>query len=254
MTSPQKENGYTPIANELFEAFYQCKLLEYERVCVMYIWRKTYGWGKKSDWIANSQFFRETGIPRPHVTRTIKLLKEKNIITSSGNKISINKHYEEWKVEWRVLPHQVTTVTSPGNKVLPHQVPTKERKKLTKDISANALKNMAFRRLPDDEEEVTIDAESGEVVKDSALLLKEENVKITGNLKVLAEARGLPFADIPTQRKKYHEIQALGYTHMELAEEYLKLLDSDYWKEQKRERKMLPDLKSLHSNLKNKVK
>jgi phage replication O-like protein O len=128
MASPQKENGYTPISNELFEAFYYCKLTEYERICVMHIWRKTYGWSKLEDWIANSQFSEETGIPKPHVTRTLKALREKNIVTSSGNKTRVEKDYSKWKVEWRKLPHQVTPVTSPGNKSLPDQVPTKTKK------------------------------------------------------------------------------------------------------------------------------
>lgn len=145
MSSPQKENGYTPIANELFEAFYRCKLLEYERVCIMHIWRKTYGWNKKEDRIANSQFSEETGIPRPHITRTLRALKDKKIVTSSGNKISINKDYDEWKVEWRKLPHQVTKVTSPGTKSLPHQVPTKERKKITKEKGENSFSSLNLK-------------------------------------------------------------------------------------------------------------
>jgi phage replication O-like protein O len=132
MSSPQLENGYTAIAHELFEAFYSCKMLEYERVLVMHLWRKTYGWSKSEDWVSNSQFAEETGIPRPHVTRTLKQLREKMIIVTNGKKMSVNKHYNQWVVEWRKLPHQVTPivtssgnrVTSSGNKKLPHQVPT----------------------------------------------------------------------------------------------------------------------------------
>jgi phage replication O-like protein O len=140
MASPQKENGYTPIANELFEAFYRCKLLEYERVCVMHIWRKTYGWAKREDWIANSQFAIETGIPRPHITRTLRNLLAKKLVVRDSKMLTVNKNYEEWEVEWRKLPHQVTGVTSPGNKKLPHQVPTKEKKETTtKTISKQSL-------------------------------------------------------------------------------------------------------------------
>lgn len=54
--------------------------------------------------------------------------------------LTVNKNYEEWEVEWRKLPHQVTGVTSPGNKKLPHQVPTKEKKETTtKTISKQSL-------------------------------------------------------------------------------------------------------------------
>ena len=136
--SPQKENGYTPIANELLEAFYRCKLTEYERVLVLCIWRKTYGWGKKEDWISNSQLSDETGIALPNITRTRRLLKSKNITIDNGKKFGINKNYGQWRVGWR-LSHQITKppgkvispdnkVISPDNKRLSHQIHTKEKK------------------------------------------------------------------------------------------------------------------------------
>lgn len=151
--SPQKENGYTPIANELFEAFYRCKLLEYERVVIMAIWRKTYGWKKKEDWVSNSQLSDETGIAQSHITRTIKQLTAKNIIHKNGKKISVNKLYREWIVDWRKLPHEVTKVTSPGKKKLPHQVPTKEKRNYTKESNHSSMKNEHY-----------VDYETGEVV------------------------------------------------------------------------------------------
>jgi phage replication O-like protein O len=165
MASPQLEDGYTKLANELFEAIMRCKLLVYERCVVDAIVRKTYGYNKLFDWIANSQISDMTGIPRPHVTRTINTLKKKKIVTSRGNSIGINKDYNQWLVEWRKLPHEVTPVTSPGNKKLPHQVHTKERKKITKEIGAKAQKDMGFDKYADDYEEGVVDADSGELKK-----------------------------------------------------------------------------------------
>jgi len=134
MSSPQKENGFTPIANELFEAFYRCKLLEYERCLVMCIWRKTYGWNKKEDWVSNSQIMDETGISLPNISRTIKSLISKKVLSREGKKVCVNKNYEEWVVEWRRLSHQTTKVVSPDNKRLSHERPTKEKKEtITKD-------------------------------------------------------------------------------------------------------------------------
>lgn len=151
MVSPQKENGFTPIAHDIIEAFYRCKLLEYERVIMLCIWRKTYGWNKKEDWIANSQFHEETGIPKPHITRTLKSLREKHIVTKDDKKVTINKNYWMWKVEWRVTSPG-NRVTSPGNKKLPHQVPTKEKKEtITKDTRRDVkllnMKNTKFTQL-----------------------------------------------------------------------------------------------------------
>lgn len=163
--SPQKEDGFTPIANELFEAFYRCKLLEYERVVVMCIWRKTYGWSKKEDWVSNSQIEEETGIALPNITRTLRSLAGKKIICKNGKKVGVNKKYNEWVVEWRRLSHQITKVISPDNQKLSHQIPTKEKKETiqkklvepsSKILETNE-KDMWNKTADDFEEELQID-------------------------------------------------------------------------------------------------
>lgn len=102
MASPQKENGYTVISNELLEAFYQCKLQEYERVIILCIWRKTYGWNKKRDWIAYSQIEKETGFVKQNISKTIINLIKRKIIIRNKRVMEVNKNYEDWDVEWRV--------------------------------------------------------------------------------------------------------------------------------------------------------
>lgn len=141
MASPQKEDGFTPIAHELFEAFYRCKLLEYERCVVMCIWRKTYGWSKKEDWVSHSQIMEETGISLPNIARTLKSLMRKKILSKNDKRVRVNKDYEEWEVEWRRLSHQTTQVVSPDNKRLSHQSTTKERKKITKETCEEGVDN-----------------------------------------------------------------------------------------------------------------
>lgn len=131
MATPQKENGYTPIANELIEAFCRLKLSPYESMLIWYILRKTYGYNKKSDRIPNSQFVSATGMHKAHVSRTKARLIERKIVTKTGNNLNINKNYEEWiKLPKQVtknnaeklpnlvteLPKQVTEVTQTGNK------------------------------------------------------------------------------------------------------------------------------------------
>ena len=49
MASPQKENGYTPIAHEILEALAKQLLSPDEWRILMIIFRKTYGWDKKED-------------------------------------------------------------------------------------------------------------------------------------------------------------------------------------------------------------
>lgn len=266
MVSPQKENGFTPIANELFEAFYRCKLLEYERVIMMCIWRKTYGWSKKEDWIANSQFFEETGIPKPHITRTIKKLREKNIIVKDARRITIQKDYSKWLVEWRVTSPG-NKVTSPGNKKLPHQVPTKERKKLTKEITEQSseiiIKDMSFKNQRKYKEnghwdEPAIDADTGENIPDAIdtekVAERELNEKIRHNLHLVEDVRGLPFGkgkDMAYHVKIYRSLLETGWSHESLITGFIELINSDYWKE-KRQVGQYPGMNTLQSLLRNK--
>lgn len=134
MKTPQKENGYTAIANEIMEALACTNLSSYQSRILFFIFRKTYGFNKKEDWLANSQIVTGTGIKKSHVSRTIKQLIERRIVTKTGNKIAFNKSH----TEWRELPKEVTkkkskivtnsgnTVTNSGNSELPVQGNTKE--------------------------------------------------------------------------------------------------------------------------------
>lgn len=100
MSSPQLENGYTPIANELLEALFQSELSRCEYQIVLAIIRKTYGYHKKMAELSNSQLALMTGIDRRNVGRTIRALSEKNILLrgtdTNTHTIGLNKQYKEW--------------------------------------------------------------------------------------------------------------------------------------------------------------
>ena len=100
MSSPQLENGYTPIANELLEALFKSELSRCEYQIVLAIIRKTYGYHKKMAELSNSQLALMTGIDRRNVGRTIRALSEKNILLRGTNTnthtIGLNKQYKEW--------------------------------------------------------------------------------------------------------------------------------------------------------------
>lgn len=112
MASPQTENGHIDIANELAEALAKTQLNGYESRFLWVLWRKTYGWHKKEDWVADSQIVEMTGLKKQHVWRTKQCLLERNIVTKLGYKISFQKDYTRWKE----LPKKVT-VTKSGNLV-----------------------------------------------------------------------------------------------------------------------------------------
>ncbi len=101
MDSPQKENGYTPIANELMEALAKHRIPGEQMQCLFFIIRKTYGFNKKEDMISNSQFVKGTGLKKGNVSRAIKNLVEKRIVIKSDNRVPatyrFNKNYRMWR-------------------------------------------------------------------------------------------------------------------------------------------------------------
>lgn len=149
MTNPQTENGYTRIANELYDAIIGFSLTGYQHRVLHALLRKTYGFNKKTDVISLTQIAEVTKIAKSHVCRAMKELKDMNIITTDGNKIGINKHYSEWTalppMVIKPLPRMVTTVTesvttitTDGNKSLPPAAPQKTYKDTyTKDSNIN---------------------------------------------------------------------------------------------------------------------
>lgn len=169
MASPQLENGYTAIANEILHALMACKLLNYEFRVLTAVVRKTYGWKKKSDWISNSQLAEVTGIAKPNITRTVNSLIDKKVLIKEGKKIGLQKDWERWQVEWYVDKKVISrdnSVISPDNKKLSHQIPTKEKKetiqkKLDETSSSQELKanqnDMSWNKQSDDYEEGVID-------------------------------------------------------------------------------------------------
>lgn len=102
MASPQKENGFLKIANELVEAFARIDFNPSEMRIVLAILRKTYGWNKKFSIITIFEFLEITRLPKSTVLRNLSLLKERQIITiwrekgTRGNYYQIQKDYSRW--------------------------------------------------------------------------------------------------------------------------------------------------------------
>jgi len=78
---PQVEDGFTRIANELYDAIGAAKLTLAQQSVVHAIIRKTYGYNKKEDDISASQIGDWCGMARTHVTNTLNELAKMNVIT-----------------------------------------------------------------------------------------------------------------------------------------------------------------------------
>lgn len=100
--NPQKENGYTAIANELMNEFASITLTSREWQVLIFVLRKLYGWHKLADVIPLSQFQQATGLDLKTIRRTLNSLIAKKILDKTkaptGNTYYFNKRYTSWNV------------------------------------------------------------------------------------------------------------------------------------------------------------
>lgn len=156
MASPQIQNGYIQIANEIQDALCRINIPGRSRQVFDFIIRKTYGFGKRKDRIALSQFHLGTGLDKPEICRSIKKLLAMNLVqiesSYTGNIYSINKDYETWQTTKNNTPQVANTplakkpigIGKYANKVLantPHTINNITKDNMTKDkIHARARK------------------------------------------------------------------------------------------------------------------
>lgn len=164
MGNPQIENGYTKIANELLENLARIRIPGEARQMLDFIFRKTYGYNKKSDGIATSQIMEGTGLGRRGVERSRSILRRMNLI-STDKKVGtyyltyvFNKHYRTWVSTDKkgYTRKEVGSTDKNRGKVPPKRVNTKEntKEKRKTGLSAEHDENQTesegqreFRRL-----------------------------------------------------------------------------------------------------------
>lgn len=257
MKSPQTEDGYTRIANELLVAFSQFDASGSAWRVFMVILRKTYGFHKKEDRISLTQFGEMSKLSRMSVCRGINELLEKNAITVKRvgyiNTYSIQKNYELWGSIKPVTSNKYDTKSSikPVTKTS-NKYDTYKRKKDNKDISGNEFpviignnrNNMGWKdkRSENDEDLPAIDMDSRqEIETDESKAdreLKELNVKIRANLKIIEPLRGIPWGvgkDMNFQVKIYRELLNAGHSHAGIISTFMEIVDTPHWKEKKKQ-------------------
>ncbi|MDD8554373.1 replication protein [Escherichia coli] len=91
------DDGYTRFANELLEAIASADLTARQlKVMLAYV-RKTYGFNKKTDRIADEQIAQLTGLSRQNVNKAKKELISMNCLFMDGNKIGVNREVSAWQ-------------------------------------------------------------------------------------------------------------------------------------------------------------
>ena len=116
MANPQLEDGHTRIANELLEQLMKRHLSPNQWRVLLCIIRKTYGFQKKVDYIANKQIVDGTKLCKAVVSRALHTLQGMNVITRTGKLIGFQKDWEQWKLAgWSTsLPSQAPRQHPPG--------------------------------------------------------------------------------------------------------------------------------------------
>ena len=152
MTSPQLEDGYLKIANSIVEALAKYRMPGQEGQIIWAVFRRTYGFNKKSDNIAYSQLAEDTGIPRKKVSTLVKSLAKKKVLLTVPNmgdraplNIGINKDFSQW------LPvPQKGDIPHLGDRLSPKKgtnlSPKKGTTKDIKDILKNKRELFEFTR------------------------------------------------------------------------------------------------------------
>ena len=135
------EDGYTRLANELYEELIGANLTRNQAKVAHAICRKTYGFNKKIDRISDSQLAELTRLPRQKVNKAKNELIAMKVIVKSGSSIGPNKNLTEWEIpechqSGVIVTKTVTkSVTKSVTEVSPKQGHTKDT--ITKEKKEN---------------------------------------------------------------------------------------------------------------------
>lgn len=104
MASPQKENGYTSIANELLEQIYRRRFSASQLKILLLVIRFTYGFNRRTATLSNTFIATGTGMHEITVSKEVGTLLRDNVLKlykkpsfHSSRVIGINKDYESWQ-------------------------------------------------------------------------------------------------------------------------------------------------------------
>ncbi|EJF31725.1 MULTISPECIES: replication protein [Enterobacteriaceae] len=172
----QLEDGFTRIANELLDAAMASGLSETELCVLLAVWRKTYGFSKKMDWISNEQLEEMIAKHHTHCSTAKNLLIKKKVLLQEGRKVGMNTNISEWQTK---LNGFCKTLAKPAKKTLAEAaIETKQKLLTTKD------------NIQKKKENTPIPPQGAVRSSRQTIQFDRERVKSTWNAK--AETYGLP--------------------------------------------------------------
>ena len=135
------ENGFIMLAMELYEELIGANLTKNQAKVAHAVCRKTYGFKKKMDRIADSQLAELCRISRPKANIAKNELIGMNVILSEGGRIGPNKNISEWKIPESSLIGNIVTkkgTESVTSAVTPIVTKTGTHKRNTLKIKENS--------------------------------------------------------------------------------------------------------------------
>jgi len=91
------DDGFTRLANDLLDALIEADLTKHQYKVALAVTRKTYGYGKKLDWVSGAQLADATGMTENKCRDAIRSLVARKILVREGRKIGWNTVISEWK-------------------------------------------------------------------------------------------------------------------------------------------------------------
>lgn len=111
------DGEFVRVHNTILELLSQAPLRGQQFRCLMFLFRKTYGYNKKEDKISLAEWEKGTGMKRQNVWRELELLIKCNVIfkKSNGpkrpNTWGFNKYHEQWNFETVVTEDYKSVIT-----------------------------------------------------------------------------------------------------------------------------------------------
>lgn len=100
MANPQLENGYMKLANEVIDQVIRHGFSKRHLNILLFIWRMSYGFNKKSATITRLSDFSLCGVGKQNVKAELEQLEDCRVIhwDRKNNKFTFNKNHNEWKI------------------------------------------------------------------------------------------------------------------------------------------------------------
>lgn len=164
----QLEDGYSRLANELLDATMCSGLPETELCILMAIWRKTYGYNKKTDWISNEQFEEMIDKHYTHCSAAKNNLIRRKVLIQEGRKVGMNTNISEWQTKNNgfrktLAKHAKKNLAEPANRIKQKLLTTKDN--ITKD--KKDIKNTLPEQVQAVEEKPSQPANKNQVIDDA---------------------------------------------------------------------------------------